>query len=172
MMRSASSILKFVAHVGTLMPAFAQENGGTLTRAQIQVLVNQIKGIPYKTVEKQEGDVAQKEVIRDPSGIAPMWGMPPKPPRGVPSYRATSSSTGGGAGDVKKGDVVFARACAVCHGDHGQGIGEGSETDRTINEPVQFYTSKARQPYELVVNSVGKDLIVGYLATPKEQATR
>jgi chromosome segregation ATPase len=44
--------------------------------------------------------------------------------------------------------------------------------DKNINEPVQFYTSKARQPYELVVNSVGKDLIVGYLATPKEQATR
>jgi hypothetical protein len=44
--------------------------------------------------------------------------------------------------------------------------------DRNINEPVQFYTSKARQPYELVVNSVGKDLIAGYLATPKEQATR
>jgi len=44
--------------------------------------------------------------------------------------------------------------------------------DRNINEPVQFYTSKARQPYELVVNQVQKDLIVGYLATPKEQVTR
>ena len=31
---------------------------------------------------------------------------------------------------------------------------------------------RGRQPYELVVNSVGKDLIVGYLATPKEQAAR
>jgi len=44
--------------------------------------------------------------------------------------------------------------------------------DKTINEPVQFYTSKARQPYELVVNQVGKNLIVGYLATPKEQLAR
>jgi hypothetical protein len=44
--------------------------------------------------------------------------------------------------------------------------------DKNINEPVQFYTSKARQPYELVVNSVGKDLIVGYLATPKVEAAR
>jgi chromosome segregation ATPase len=42
--------------------------------------------------------------------------------------------------------------------------------DKNINEPVQFYTSKAKQPYELVVNSVGKDLIAGYLATPKDQA--
>lgn len=44
--------------------------------------------------------------------------------------------------------------------------------DRNINEPVQFYTSKARQPYELVVNQVQKDLITGYLATPKETASR
>lgn len=40
--------------------------------------------------------------------------------------------------------------------------------DRGINEPVQFYVvSKARQPYELVVNDVRKDQVVGYLATPK-----
>jgi len=40
--------------------------------------------------------------------------------------------------------------------------------DRTINEPVQFYVpSKARIPYELVVNEVKKDNVVGYLAAPK-----
>ena len=44
--------------------------------------------------------------------------------------------------------------------------------DKSINEPLQFYTSKARQPYEIVVNEVGKDLIVGYLATPKVQNAR
>ena len=45
--------------------------------------------------------------------------------------------------------------------------------DRTINEPVQFYVSRARQPYELVVNQVQKDRIVGYLAVPKvETASR
>ncbi|HWQ53630.1 MAG TPA: hypothetical protein VN442_08090 [Bryobacteraceae bacterium] len=44
--------------------------------------------------------------------------------------------------------------------------------DKNINEPVQFYVSKSKQPYELVVNTVGKDLIVGYLATPKEQNPR
>ena len=44
--------------------------------------------------------------------------------------------------------------------------------DKNINEPVQFYTAKAKQPYELVVNSVQKDLIVGYLATPKDQSAR
>lgn len=44
--------------------------------------------------------------------------------------------------------------------------------DRNINEPIQFYTSKAHQPDEIVVNQVKKDTIVGYLATPKVQTQR
>jgi chromosome segregation ATPase len=44
--------------------------------------------------------------------------------------------------------------------------------DRTINEPIQFYTAKARQPDEIVVNQVRKDTIVGYLAIPKVQTPR
>jgi predicted nucleic acid-binding Zn-ribbon protein len=45
--------------------------------------------------------------------------------------------------------------------------------DRTANEPVQFYVlSKARQPYELVVNEVTKDAVKGYLAIPKVQISR
>jgi len=45
--------------------------------------------------------------------------------------------------------------------------------DKSIHEPVQFYTSKGgRTPYELVINQVGKDEIVGYLSTPKETAAR
>ncbi|MBV9038841.1 MAG: hypothetical protein JO182_30430 [Acidobacteriaceae bacterium] len=44
--------------------------------------------------------------------------------------------------------------------------------DRTLNEPIQFYTLKARQPDEIVVNQVRKDTIVGYLATPKVQNGR
>lgn len=39
--------------------------------------------------------------------------------------------------------------------------------DRAINEPLQFMTSKAKQPYELVVNDVKKDTIAGYLSIPK-----
>jgi len=44
--------------------------------------------------------------------------------------------------------------------------------DKTTNEPVQFYVAKARQPYEIVVNEVGKDQITGYLSTPKLQIAR
>jgi chromosome segregation ATPase len=39
--------------------------------------------------------------------------------------------------------------------------------DKTINEPVQLYVHDSRQPYEIVVNQVKKDEIVGYLSTPK-----
>jgi hypothetical protein len=44
--------------------------------------------------------------------------------------------------------------------------------DRTINEPVQLYVSESKQPYEIVVNKIEKDEIVGYLATPKVKLAR
>ena len=45
--------------------------------------------------------------------------------------------------------------------------------DKTLNEPVQFYVTGGRQPFEIVVNQIGKDRISGYLATPKlMQASR
>lgn len=39
--------------------------------------------------------------------------------------------------------------------------------DRTANEPLQFYSGRERMLYEIVVNSVEKNRVVGYLATPK-----
>lgn len=107
----------------TLMPAFAKENGGPLTAAQIQVLVKEIKGIPYKTVEGRD--------------VAPKWGIPDAPPKDVPSYRAPpAGSEGGVAGKKERGALAFARACAHCHGDHGQGVERDGETVRTIHDPV------------------------------------
>ena len=44
--------------------------------------------------------------------------------------------------------------------------------DKGINEPLQFYVAKAKLPYELVVNEVGKDQITGYLAAPKDTTPR
>ena len=45
--------------------------------------------------------------------------------------------------------------------------------NKSINEPVQFYTAKGgRLPYELVINQVQKNEIVGYLSTPKETVAR
>ncbi len=45
--------------------------------------------------------------------------------------------------------------------------------NKTINEPVQFLVARGgHTPYELVINKVSKNEIVGYLATPKDSATR
>jgi len=44
--------------------------------------------------------------------------------------------------------------------------------DKSANEPVQFYTAAARQPYELVINQVKNNQVVGYLATPKVMVSR
>jgi hypothetical protein len=43
--------------------------------------------------------------------------------------------------------------------------------DRSVNEPIFFYTKGSRASMELVVNQVGKDKIVGYLSVPKVQQT-
>ena len=42
--------------------------------------------------------------------------------------------------------------------------------DRSINEPLQFYTGRERALFEVVVNSVSKDTVSGYLSTPKNAA--
>lgn len=41
--------------------------------------------------------------------------------------------------------------------------------NRAVNEPIFFYTKGSRSSLELVVNSVGKDKITGYLSAPKVQ---
>jgi hypothetical protein len=39
--------------------------------------------------------------------------------------------------------------------------------DRTLNEPLQFYTGRDRNLYEMVVFTAAKNQISGYLSTPK-----
>jgi len=43
--------------------------------------------------------------------------------------------------------------------------------NRTINEPIFFYTQGARQPLELVINQVSKNKVLGYLSIPKINQT-
>jgi mono/diheme cytochrome c family protein len=118
----------------TLMPAFAEEHGGLLTATQVQVLVKEIKGVPYTIVEKRDGT---KAVMEDAKGKSPLWGFPGRPPEGVPSYLARATGAGGElAGSEKRGARVFHRACAFCHGKHGQGVRQGDERVRAIHDRV------------------------------------
>jgi hypothetical protein len=43
--------------------------------------------------------------------------------------------------------------------------------DRTLNEPLQFYTGRDHLLYELVVFTADKNAITGYLSTPKSAPT-
>src|SRR5438270_24083 len=43
--------------------------------------------------------------------------------------------------------------------------------DRTINEPLQFYGGRDRSLFEVVINTVDKNTVTGYLSTPKNVAT-
>ena len=43
--------------------------------------------------------------------------------------------------------------------------------DKNINEPVQFYSGKDRQLFELVVFGIDKNKVTGYLSTPKGAPT-
>ena len=53
----------------TPMTAFAHKNGGTLTQAQIQVLVHEIKGTRYR--KDDEGGKIQ--IFTDKQGVPPKW---------------------------------------------------------------------------------------------------
>ena len=39
--------------------------------------------------------------------------------------------------------------------------------DKTLDEPVQFYSGKDPQLFEIVVNNISKNTISGYLSAPK-----
>lgn len=104
---------------GTLMPAFASENGGTLTEEQIGVIV---KGMRQRWAR--------------PNAFG---GSTPPP------YKATR------AGNVAKGEAVYAQACASCHGPNAQKPGKaGSILDGSflalINQQTVRTTIIAGRP--------------------------
>lgn len=112
----------------TPMPAFAREHGGMLTAVQIQVLVKEIKGIPYKIVAKTVDGTRRVEVVAAADGTQPKWGTPPIV-KGAPSYALPAAP-----GDRTRGADVFAQSCAHCHGAHGKGIDVADELKRKLND--------------------------------------
>jgi cytochrome c oxidase cbb3-type subunit 3 len=117
---------------GTPMPGFARTNGGTLTPAQVQVLVRGIKGISHTRHEgeAQVGGGAVK--AEDGESISAAWGAPKPMPKNAPAYslsKHASTHTSGEYEQIRK--TVFARACAGCHGEQGKGDSGGG----AINDP-------------------------------------
>jgi cytochrome c oxidase cbb3-type subunit 3/ubiquinol-cytochrome c reductase cytochrome c subunit len=94
---------------GTLMPAFATARGGPLTAEQVKILAE---------------------------GIKPRWGPPERAPNGAPPYLlAQMPGDRTGTGNQEEALKVFARACAACHGEHGQGGQYEGKSVGAINDP-------------------------------------
>jgi len=116
--------------LGTAMAVFAHKNGGTLTAAQIQVLVHEIKGIRYRTIEfKPEGGKWETHVVADENGIAPTWGPVKPAPASTPPYSQPE-----GSGNAENGAILFAEACFRCHGLNGAGIERDGKLRNKIND--------------------------------------
>ena len=65
--------------------------------------------------------------------------------------------------ELKKADIKHSRYTLEVYADD-KTI---EKKDRGLNEPVQFYTGKDNMLYELVVNSINKNQVQGYISTPK-----
>jgi chromosome segregation ATPase len=65
--------------------------------------------------------------------------------------------------ELKKADVKRSKYTLEVYADDKK----IEKKDKNLNEPVQFYTGKDNLLYELVVNSVDKNQVKGYVATPK-----
>jgi len=77
--------------------------------------------------------------------------------------------------ELKNADPKRNKFTLVVIGDDEKAV---EKKDKGIDEPLQFYTAKGGHiPYEIVINKIEKgpdkkDQIVGYLSTPKVEATR
>jgi mono/diheme cytochrome c family protein len=94
---------------GTLMPAFAEAQGGPLANEQVEVLAK---------------------------GIKERWGPTGPAPSGAPPYLiAQAQPSSNGPGDRDEGAKVFDRACASCHGERGHGGKREGKPVGAINDP-------------------------------------
>jgi hypothetical protein len=65
--------------------------------------------------------------------------------------------------ELKKADTKHSKYTLVVESDDKK----IEKKDKNVDEPVQFYTGKDKLLYELVINAVNKNQVIGYLATPK-----
>ncbi|HEY2883463.1 MAG TPA: cytochrome c [Pirellulales bacterium] len=102
---------------GTLMPAWAKSAGGSLTDEQVASLVEGIH-------ERKWKPAVQSTTPIDVSKAPPL--MLAKASTVAPALASASSASANesaeAAGNAEHGAVVFAAACAKCHGAEGKGI--------------------------------------------------
>jgi cytochrome c oxidase cbb3-type subunit III len=128
---------------GTSMPAFARSQGGPLSKAQVQVLVREIKGVlrPLKV-----------EIVGDGQGITPRWGTVSAAGDSVPPYTLPATS-----GNEHNGAKLFTQACADCHGANGEGFLQDGKRLMKINDQA-FLTLISDQALRRIIITGRPDL--------------
>jgi mono/diheme cytochrome c family protein len=112
------------------MPGFGRSSGIPLTDAQLNALGESTEERPAAV--RLQGPLTDAQVRILAEGIKKHWGPPAS--GSLPAYL---SPTRGKGGDDKKGDRVFARACAGCHGQQGRGEKDGRAlSGGAINDPA------------------------------------
>jgi mono/diheme cytochrome c family protein len=88
-------------------------------------------GTPMPAFDHAKGGPLTTEQVKIiAGGLKPTWGKPGGP-EGVPGYAPAPG------GDAGRGAAVFARACAGCHGDRGQGGGSADGRPvGAVNDPA------------------------------------
>jgi mono/diheme cytochrome c family protein len=126
---------------------------GVLTEAQVKVLAEGIKkrwgptaqprgSVPPYLAPMAAGERKDSAAPRPPVGSEPERAPPPRSEPGNPPAKPGDVTNDGGAS-------VFARACAGCHGNQGQGGKYGDRQVGAINDPafLAFISDQALRRY-------------------------
>ena len=100
---------------GTPMPAFAVEQGGTLTAEQVQIIAKGVK-TELPATESDEGQTTVAAASSTPPYLLPSNSLQLQP--------STSAQA----------SALFERACAECHGPNGAGGEPGYASGGAIND--------------------------------------
>jgi mono/diheme cytochrome c family protein len=112
------------------MPAFAVDQGRSLSPAQAKVWAELKKELHADPM--LQGPLTDAEIQALAGGIKKRWGPPAAPAGSVPPYLAPAGATA----IKEEGARVFAKACAGCHGQEGQGVDKAGRVRRKINDPA------------------------------------
>lgn len=168
---------KQIAHVGTEVSAVKSEATAATSRiGEVSTEVAGVKTDAAKTRTDLEKTIADLKSARGDLGVQSgliatngkeLAALKALGERNYTDFKLTKSKKPQKVGDLqvmlKSADPKHQRYTIEVIADDKH----VEKKDRTVNEPVQFLLSRASLPYELVVNDVKKDMIVGYVAAPK-----
>ncbi|HTU90915.1 MAG TPA: c-type cytochrome [Gemmataceae bacterium] len=98
-----------------------------------RVIAEGRSGTPMTAFAKDKGGpLTEKQIDIVAKGIKQRWAAPARVEGQSPPYLLSAAK----AGDKKAGLKVFARDCAMCHGEHGQGDDAGAINDPAFLELV------------------------------------